>query len=265
MNVKTMSVATMATLLMSGAALSTVFADTNTQPAPQRGPGMERMNGNPMKPMLMGVITAVNGTSLTVTGKSGFQNATSTFTVDASNAKVVKKGATTTVSALTSGEKVMIEGTVTGTSVVATMIRTDVGPGMMMGHGDMMGKHNEASSTMAMIQGDGHPVIAGSIASITGNSMTLSTKTNLSYTVDLSSAKVLKMGAPSTITNLAVGDFVVVQGTVQGSAVVATTVMDQGVPKAASTTGSTNPKGPNGENHGFLGNIGNFFKHMFGF
>jgi hypothetical protein len=270
MNVKTMSVATMATLLMSGAALSTAFADTATTQVNVSGQvgdmGMHlgKGRGNPIRPGVMGTVSSISGSSLVISSKDaatqGNSTATATtFTVNAAAATVIKNGATTTLSGIAVGDTVMVEGTITGTTVVAKTIRD--GAGMMMEKGGMMGKRNEASSTMAMMQGNGQPVVAGTIASISGNSVILSTKTNLSYTIDVTSAKVLKMGAASSVATLTTGDFVVVQGAINGTAVVATTVMDQGAAKQPPANG--NSQGPKGA--GFMGGIGNFFKHLFGF
>ena len=63
------------------------------------------------------------------------------YTVDATNAKIYKGGATTTVSvsAIATGDKVMVQGTISGTNIAATVIRDGVG-GMMGGRPGMPGK-----------------------------------------------------------------------------------------------------------------------------
>jgi cyanophycinase-like exopeptidase len=56
---------------------------------------------------------------------------------------------------------------------------------------------------------------------------------------------------------------VVVQGTVNGASVTASTIIDQGQPAAAGTTGTT-AKHSNFLG-GIFGGIGSFFSHLFGF
>lgn len=71
---------------------------------------------------ILGVVTSVSGNTLLVDGKMGTGTASTTFTVDATNAKIFKDKATTTVSAIVAGDKVLIEGAVNGTSVSANVI-----------------------------------------------------------------------------------------------------------------------------------------------
>ena len=61
--------------------------------------------------------------------------------MDATNAKIYKGSATTTVSVsdIAMGDTVMVQGTVSGTSVTATVIRDGVN-GMMGGQPGMPGK-----------------------------------------------------------------------------------------------------------------------------
>ena len=78
--------------------------------------------------------------------------------------------------------------------------------------------------------------VMGTVASVSGNTITVTGKNGTTYTVDASNAKFLKGSsstnttatAPSTVTiaNIAVGDTVAIRGTVTGTSVVATTVMD---------------------------------------
>jgi hypothetical protein len=88
-----------------------------------------------MQPGVMGSVVSVNGTTLTVSGHSGMGSATTTFTVDASAAKVIKvssgKPASSTVSSIAVGDKVMVEGTVSGTSITATTVLDGLLGGMM--------------------------------------------------------------------------------------------------------------------------------------
>lgn len=66
-----------------------------------------------------GTVSAINGTILTVKSKNG-----TTYTVEASIAKIVKNAATSTIEVtdIKVGDIVMIEGTVSGTTVSAKKI-----------------------------------------------------------------------------------------------------------------------------------------------
>ena len=222
------------------------------------GPGMM---GRGHAPGVFGTVSAINGTTLTVESKGFGQSATATtYTVDASKATVTKSGNASTLSAVTLGDTVMVAGTVTGTSVVATTIRDGV-----MGHGGMRPGGMHASSTVAVIQGNGQPVIGGAVTAVSGSSLTVTNKSNVTYTVDVASAKIVKAGATSTIASVSVGDNVVVQGTVNGTAVVASSVLDQGAPIVQTNTATAATGVPQGHMGGFMGMMGGFFHNLFGF
>lgn len=223
--------------------------------------------GPAMIPGIVGTVTAVDGTTLTVTSRMrprGLPTAAPTptataaaatvYTVDASNAKVMKNGTSSTVSDISTGDMVMVQGTVTGDNVTATVIRDGVMP-MMMGR-----RGFRFSSSTLPIQGNGEPVIAGSIASISGTTLTVTNASNITYTVDATSATIVKNGTSTTFSNVATGDRVIIQGTVNGTSVTASSIIDQGA--AATATGSSGSAGVRG---GFFGAIGSFFKRLFGF
>jgi hypothetical protein len=246
--------------LISGSVLlgSLLFAGTAFAAGPT-GP----WQGGGMKahmPGVFGTVASISGGTLTVNSKGFGPNATATtYTVDATNATVTKANAASTLSAVAVGDMVGVQGTVSGTNVTATAIHDGL---MMRGgmHPGMGGKWN-ASSTPAtpVIQGNGQPVIGGAVTAINGNSLTVTNKSNVTYTVDVTSATVSKAGVTgATISSISVGDNVVVQGTVAGTAVTASSVIDQGT--APSSTGTTPP-----ERRGFMGAVGGFFSHLFGF
>ena len=126
-----------------------------------------------------------------------------------------------------------------------------------MMHGDMKG----ASST-PLIAGNGQPVVGGAVTAVSGNTLTVTNKSGVTYAVDATNAKVQKGNALSSVSAILVGDNVVVQGTVQGGAVAAYSVTDQGPTPTPGTTSSGQPRGAGG---GFMGMIGGFFQHLFGF
>jgi len=225
--------------------------------------GKGGMRGGAMqRPGVFGTVTAVDGTSISINAKAGGPRSTSTattaFTVDASNATVYKDNATSSVSNIAVGDTIMAQGTVSGTSVTATVIRD----GMMMGgQGKMSGgaRGGRASSTMA-ITGNGEPVVAGTISSVSGSTIVITNKSNVQYTIDASNAKIIsKQNSTIAASSLATGDTVVVQGTVNGNSIVATSVIDQGAASNAAAGSQS------GSHQGFFGSIGSFFKHLFGF
>jgi len=242
-----------------------------------------------MAPGVFGTVSAVNGNTVTVTATARparpmpEQASTSVtmqtvvagtvYTVDATNAKIYKGSATTTVSisAIATGDTVMVQGTVSGTNVTATVIRDGVG-GMMGGQPGMPGKgfgHGASStpSTTPIIQGNGEPVIGGNVTAISGTTLTVTNASNVTYTISAASATVVVKGVSSTIASIAVGDNVVVQGTVNGNSMTASSILDQGAKPAnvSSTNGQPHAGGFGASVGGFFGSIGGFFSHLFGF
>lgn len=247
-------------------------------------------------PGVFGSVTAISGTTLTVTseGRSPRQGTSSTvsatdasstvYTVDASDAKVYKDNATTAVSVSTVavGDSVMVEGTVSGANVTATVIRDGVakqgGPSMPGGDHKFAGasstRPTSSSTPEIAIKGNGEPVVGGDVTAISGTTLTITNTSNVTYTIDAASATVVVKGASSTLGNVAVGDTLVVQGTVNGTSVTASSIIDQGIkPTNASSTNSSSSQprdgggfgGFGGAIGGFFGSIGGFFQHLFGF
>jgi len=247
-----------------------VFAATGAQG--WGGSGMMHRPGG--TPGVFGTVSAISGTTLTVTSKAR-SNATSAvatptvYTVDASNAMVYKGSATSTVSvgSIATGDTVMVQGTVSGTNVAATVIRDGV-LGTMGGKG--FGGHSASSTPRTMptpvIQGNGEPVIGGAVTAISGSTLTVTNASNVTYTIDVTNATLVKNGTSTTLTNIAVGDTLVVQGTVNGTSVTASSVIDQGAKSSTSASaGGTSASGSHGGFGGIFSAIGGFFQHIFGF
>ena len=253
---------------------SVAFAQTatpTTAPAAAGAWGGARghLTGGRM-PGVFGTVSAVSGTTLTVTSTmpqrpaSGTTTATppttttTTYTVDASSATVTKANAASSVSAIAVGDTVMVQGTVSGTSVTAKTIRDGIVP--MTGKGP--GTPGQRPQSGPTIQGNGQPVVGGSVTAVNGSTITVATAAgNISYSVDATSATVNKDNATSSVSAISVGDKVVVQGSVSGTSVTANTVIDSG----AAVASGTGPSGPHAGTGGFLGAIGGFFQHLFGF
>ncbi|MDB5203983.1 MAG: hypothetical protein JWP09_11 [Candidatus Taylorbacteria bacterium] len=251
--------------VMAVFAVSNVSADTNqgNQGSPNGGQrGGPRMmgqsgKGTMQRPAVMGKIESISGNTLTVAARGfGKDTATTTYSVDATNATVFKSNATSTISSLVVGDNVMVQGTVTGTNVVAKTIRDGMG---------MMRKEGEGAMPEGF-SGNGQPVVAGSVTGVSGSTITISNTSNVTYTIDATNAKVMKGKDAGALSDVALGDHVVVQGTVNGNAITATTVIDQKAP--ANNGGDSNgQRGQNGgqEHPGFFGAIRGFFGKIFGF
>jgi hypothetical protein len=228
-----------------------------------------------MRPGIFGTVSAINGNILTVVGRGpGTNQASTTYTVDATNSTVVKNNATTTISAVLVGDTVSVRGTVSGTNVTATSIRDGL---MMRGSGyvgpdgnkDLGGDKRTGTSPWPtqnpIIKGNGQPVVAGTVATVSGSTLTITTTSNVTYTIDATNATIAKGNATSTISNssVAVGDYVVVQGVINGTSVTASSVIDQPANPANGKNGYGMGRGAAGG--GLFGSIGQFFKHLFGF
>ncbi|MDD4989287.1 MAG: hypothetical protein PHV42_02575 [Candidatus Pacebacteria bacterium] len=249
------------------------FADTSTPPT-QPGWAEHGSRGGMMgmRPAVFGIVSAVSGNTITVTGRQfGPRGAgtpggapvpatTVTYTVDATNAKITKNNTVGTIGSLVVGDTVAVQGTVNGTSVTATMIRDGV---MMRGKG--FGKEGQASTTRQtapQIQGNGEPVIAGTVSSVSGETITITNKSNTSYTIDATNAKIYQGQNTITISNVNAGDSVIAQGTINGTSVTASTIIDH---KQQTNTPDTNQGQGNSQaqHPSFWGRIGNFFRNLF--
>lgn len=206
-------------------------------------------------PNIVGKVSAINGKILTVIIQNK-NNPTSstTFTVDATDAKILRGETQITLNDVAVGDTVVIQGAVTGTNVVATQIRDG-----KVGNGK--NEQNNNNQALLKIQGNGQPVIAGTISAINGSTLTV-VNSNVTYTVDATHATIYRGGNTIQLSGVNTGDLVIVQGTVSGTSVSASTVIDQSKPTSTAT--ATNP-GQSKKQMGFFGSIGQFFRHLFGF
>ncbi len=207
---------------------------------------------------VFGTISSVSGSTIVVEGRPRPAHGTSTvlqYTIDVSDATIYKDKATSTAASLSVGDQVMVRGTVNGTDVKATVVHDGV-PDRQFG-GRLGGR--------MMPQGNGEPVVGGTVTAIQGTSLTVTTASSIVYAVDAGTATVHKSGATSSVAAIAVGDSVVVQGRVDGTAVNASLIIDRGTQPTGRPEAQDTPW--NGENRGsglFRG-ISNFFSHIFGF
>ena len=201
-------------------------------------------------PALVGKVSAINGNSITVvSNKNNNTQNTLTFTVDAANAKILRGETVIKVSDIFVGDNVIVQGTVNGTSITATFIRDG-----KVGKGNNQNDNNQA---LLQIQSNGQPVIGGKITAINGNTVTVASNSNVTYTVDATNAKIVQGKGIATLSVLKVGDLVIVQGTVNGTAVVASTIIDQ--------VNQADQKAEKKVNKGFFSSIGQWFVRLFRF
>ncbi len=207
-----------AVVMLGGGALagytSLVGAQTTTNTGVERG----MFNRGPH---VDGAIASISGSTIMLTGKDG-----TTYTVDASNAavKTVTEGSAPTTGALSDlavGDQVGVRGTVSGTSVVATEI--------------IEGGGFKGTDFKGMGRGDHGrgPGVTGTVSAVNGSTITITGKDGTSYTVNAGSATVQKM-VTGSLSDVTVGDTIGVQGTVSGTSVTATSIMDDlpAAPKA---------------------------------
>lgn len=149
-----------------------------------------------------GTVTAINGTTLTLSGQHKNATTTTSYAVNAS-AATFPFGALSNVQV---GDKLFVVGTVSGTSITARLILDQSFHGRIL--------------------------FSGAVTAENGLTFTLNSKNNVTYTVNASQATTTKkMNTTGTAYNadsVAVGDQVIVTGTLSGSTVNATTVRNLG-------------------------------------
>ncbi|MDD5318319.1 MAG: DUF5666 domain-containing protein [Candidatus Pacebacteria bacterium] len=164
---------------------------------------------------VVGSVTGVSGSTISLVGKFA---STTDYIVDAANAKIVKNGSTINVSDIQVNDVLLVRGTVSGTNVAATNI-VDGKPGV---------NHSENIQHKSNIS-------IGTISAINGASFTLdkwehgTTTAATALTVVTDNNTLFKLnGKTATSTggvgNLAIGQRVVVLGSVANNTVTATSV-----------------------------------------
>ena len=194
-------------IIIASAVLVVTLA--TTQFASAAGNGFTRAvasitgEGNASAP-ISGTVTAINGSTITITNKKG-----TLYTIDASSAKMRSAGeATPSLSTLKIGDTIAVMGTVTGNSVAAKTILEGVD---FAKHGNKQ-MFNEKR-------------IPGKITAINGSTITIEvggkTKnaTAQDFTVTTTSSTIFKKnGQAGTLSDLAVGQFISVAGTIDTNA-----------------------------------------------
>ncbi len=185
----------------------------NTSPSGNQGQMRQALNL-----AAAGEVTAVSGNTLTVTDK----RTNTSYTVDASAATLEKFEAgnsspltptTITIADIKVGDHVMIQGTISGQQIAATKI-IDGQMGKGFGRGGMHGQMGTA----------------GTVSAVSGNTITLTGKDGTTYTVEAGSAAINKISSIS-VSNIAVGDTLMVAGEKNGTTITAKHIMDGQMPQ----------------------------------
>lgn len=72
--------------------------------------------------------------------------------------------------------------------------------------------------------------VMGTVSALSGNTVTLTDKNHVVYTIDVTNAKIMKSGATISLSGVQVGDTLIVSGTILGTNVVAKNIVD-GIPQ----------------------------------
>jgi hypothetical protein len=212
-------VATGDTLSVFGTATGTNIAATRIIDGAMTGRTGVSPTGTMTPPAARGTVASVSGETITLTGSNG-----TTYAVDATNATISKftNGSPTTiqVSDIATGDTLMVFGTVTGANIAATRIIDGVMPAGM-GRGGAKTPGTVAAPKPKKIS------VSGTVASISGTTITLTAKDGTSYTVDASKARTRRRAATAMdLANIQAGDSITVTGTVDGTNITAVMIRD---------------------------------------
>ncbi len=205
-----------------------------------------------MRPGASGKISAINGSILTVTG-----NNNTTYTVDATNAKISKgfgaKGTALTIANLTVGEMIFANGATSGTNVTATAISVMNNARTKTGQPGNFNRAPRVNGKVTAVNG------ASFTVQMTGRMRATSTSQNITYTVNTTGSTVFtKNGKTAALADLTTGEMVTVAGTIDSTAA---TVSATAVNIIARPVGAPQPKNnPPKTNPSLVGRFLNLFK-----
>ncbi|MEI7777030.1 MAG: hypothetical protein WCI52_00230 [bacterium] len=168
-------------------------------------------------PVVFGIVEAVNDSYVTIS--SVLRGATTTYTIDASAAKIIKSGsATTTISDIVVGDKILVKGNISGTNVSAETITDNKSKNT---------KNTNWSKAPKGFHAEFNGII-GKVSYINGTTISVSVykkNATTTYTVDASNV---------TISNIQVGDTIIVRGSVTGTSVIAKSIVESLPPRLSS-------------------------------
>lgn len=167
-------------------------------------------------PAVVGTVTAKTDTTLTI--KAG--NSGTIYVVDASNAKVRRGNDDISFSSISVNDAVVIQGAISGNTIVATSIVTA-----------------KAGTVTKPMPNDMSGII-GTITATSDTSITIVGKNGTTYTVMTADASIWKdKNSKGGMDDLDVGDSVIIQGKVNGTSVTATNVVEVNLPQEMAHAG----------------------------
>ncbi|MDE2030841.1 MAG: hypothetical protein KGI58_01095 [Patescibacteria group bacterium] len=209
---KKSTIMALATVMFTASALGfngIAFADSQTSQSSWKSSQRQIKNYLKHAPSVMGIVTSINNSIIVINSKNNIN-----YTIDASTAKILKNRNTIIkVSDILVGDTIMAQGTITGNNVLATTIF-------------------DGKTIVSKKSHKNFPGVIGIVSSVNGTTISVTTKNNIVYNVDISSAKIEK-GSPAInahIGDILNGDTVMVRGTVNGSSVIAKTILDGKIP-----------------------------------
>ncbi len=252
-------------LLIAGSVSAAVPGPGGFAPGnrPMGAPGQRIAQG----PIISGAVTAISGTTITLSGRQGFgpnASATTTYAVDAGAAAFNKFAQGTngrptstaiTIADIQVGDEITVRGSVSGTDVTAKQItdgqigggpiafRSNAGPGGNRPNG---ANPNGRPATSTPRNGNFNNHFTGTITSIDNTTITITGRmpggnnqtAGTSYAVDAANAKITSgFGAnlqTLAIADLSVGDQIEASGTISGTTITATAITKIAKPAAPS-------------------------------
>ena len=175
------------TTLMLGVSVNVASADRGYE----QGKGIGLSKNDQKMFITSGTVSSVSGNNITINSIKISRGATSTvsYTINASNAKILKNNASSTVSSIVVGDKLFVQGNLNGSTITAKMIR--------VGEPQMLNKGRQPMGG-SIIQGNGQPIIASKVTAVNGNTFTITNRGTSTYSIDATNAVVQKQKATSS-------------------------------------------------------------------
>ncbi len=213
--------------------------------------------------IILGTVSSINGNNILLYIKQGTSAktknqlpviATTTHVVDATNASVLINNATSSISEIAVGDTLFVQGVADGNKKIIANIIRDIAT--INSKVKVISNNNQkqnSTSTLANNSGS-QPVIIGTVTSINNSTIIIKDRNSTSFSIDATSAKILKKNGEILVSNIALGDYLMVQGKISSSSAVATVILDRGIIATTSASKSTT---------NIFNKIGNFIKGLF--
>lgn len=171
-----------------------------------------------------GQVIAVDNATITMNGRlmDGRATATTTYTVNTTNAIFIVDGATTTIASIAAGDTIIVMGKVEGNIISATRVsKGSYSYQYTNNNGKVVEKYEfQVSGQVTAINSANIELFVVKRAAQTGATST----TN--YTIDASNAVFYDHGATTTIASIVAGDNITVSGQLNGTTIVASRIIE---------------------------------------